>query len=54
LCAATLTTRIARVLQGARVRFGMAMELGHTEAIKQGVMAGLGIAFVSLYAVQGE
>jgi DNA-binding transcriptional LysR family regulator len=30
------------------------MELDHTEAIKQGVMAGLGVAFVSLYAVQGE
>lgn len=41
-----------RALQ--RVKFRVAMELDHTEAIKQGVMAGLGIAFVSLYAVQGE
>jgi DNA-binding transcriptional LysR family regulator len=30
------------------------MELGHTEAIKQAVMAGLGVAFVSMHAVQGE
>jgi len=32
----------------------VAMELDHTEAIKQGVMAGLGVAFVSIYAVRGE
>ena len=30
------------------------MELGHTEAIKQAVMAGLGIAFISVHAVRGE
>jgi DNA-binding transcriptional LysR family regulator len=30
------------------------MVLPHTEAIKQGVLAGLGVAFVSIYAVQGE
>jgi len=30
------------------------MELGHTEAIKQGVIAGLGVAFVSTYAIRGE
>jgi DNA-binding transcriptional LysR family regulator len=41
-----------RALQ--RVKFRVAMELDHTEAIKQGVMAGLGVAFVSVYAVQGE
>jgi len=41
-----------RALQ--RVKFRVAMELDHTEAIKQGVMAGLGVAIVSLYAVQGE
>jgi DNA-binding transcriptional LysR family regulator len=41
-----------RALQ--RVKFRVAMELDHTEAIKQSVMAGLGVAFVSLYAVQGE
>jgi DNA-binding transcriptional LysR family regulator len=30
------------------------MELGHTEAIKQAVMAGLGVAFVSVHAARGE
>ena len=30
------------------------MELGHTEAIKQAVIAGLGIAFVSIHAIRGE
>jgi DNA-binding transcriptional LysR family regulator len=30
------------------------MELDHTEAIKQCVMAGLGVAFVSVHAVQDE
>src|SRR5882762_7812139 len=43
-----------RALQRAGVRFRVTMELDHTEAIKQGVMAGLGVAFVSLYAVRGE
>jgi LysR family transcriptional regulator, transcriptional activator of the cysJI operon len=43
-----------RALQRARVKFRVAMELDHTEAIKQGVMAGLGVAFVSLYSVRGE
>ena len=43
-----------RALQRAHVKFQVAMELDHTEAIKQGVMAGLGVAFVSTYAVQGE
>jgi DNA-binding transcriptional LysR family regulator len=43
-----------RALQRAHIKFRVAMELDHTEAIKQGVMAGLGIAFVSFYAVQGE
>src|SRR6058998_2682907 len=43
-----------RALQRARVKFSVAMELDHTEAIKQGVMAGLGVAFVSVYAVRGE
>ncbi len=40
-----------RTLQRAGVRFQVAMELDHTEAIKQAVMAGLGVAFVSIYAV---
>src|SRR6266852_7133524 len=43
-----------RTLQRAGVRFQVAMELDHTEAIKQAVMAGLGVAFVSIYAVRGE
>lgn len=38
----------------ARVKIGRTMELGHTEAIKQAVMAGLGVAFVSVYTVRGE
>jgi DNA-binding transcriptional LysR family regulator len=43
-----------RALQRAGVRFQAAMELDHTEAIKQAVMAGLGVAFISVYAVRGE
>jgi DNA-binding transcriptional LysR family regulator len=43
-----------RALQRARVKYQVAMELDHTEAIKQGVMAGLGVALVSVYAVRGE
>jgi DNA-binding transcriptional LysR family regulator len=43
-----------RTLQRAGVKVRVAMELDHTEAIKQGVMAGLGVAFVSVYAVRGE
>jgi DNA-binding transcriptional LysR family regulator len=43
-----------RALQRAGVRFKASMELGHTEAIKQAVMAGLGMAFVSVHAVRGE
>jgi DNA-binding transcriptional LysR family regulator len=43
-----------RALRGAGVTFRTAMELDHTEAIKQAVMAGLGVAFLSTYAVQGE
>jgi len=43
-----------RALQQAGIRFQTAMELDHTEAIKQGVMAGLGVALVSIYAVRGE
>ena len=30
------------------------MELGHTEAIKQAVMAGLGVAFLSTLAIRVE
>ena len=43
-----------RALQRAGVRFQVAMELDHTEAIKQAVMADLGVAFISVYAVRGE
>lgn len=43
-----------RALQRANARFSVAMELDHPEAIKQAVMAGLGVAFVSVHAVRGE
>ncbi len=43
-----------RALQQAGMRCRAAMELDHTEAIKQAVMAGLGVALVSVHAVRGE
>ena len=43
-----------RALQRASVGIGRTLELAHTEAIKQAVMAGLGVAFVSIYAARGE
>jgi DNA-binding transcriptional LysR family regulator len=43
-----------RALQRAGLACRAAMELDHTEAIKQAVMAGLGIALVSVHAVRGE
>jgi DNA-binding transcriptional LysR family regulator len=43
-----------RSLQQAGVRFTVAMELSHTEAIKEAVAAGLGVAFVSVHAVRHE
>jgi DNA-binding transcriptional LysR family regulator len=43
-----------RALQRAGIKLQVTMELDHTEAIKQGVMAGLGVALVSTYAVRGE
>jgi DNA-binding transcriptional LysR family regulator len=43
-----------RALQRAGVGIGRTLALGHTEAIKQAVMAGLGVSFVSIYAVRGE
>jgi DNA-binding transcriptional LysR family regulator len=43
-----------RALQRAGVKFRVAMELDHTEAIKQAVMAGLGVSLVSIHAVRGE
>jgi len=43
-----------RSLAHAGVKYTVRMELGHTEAIEQAVIAGLGVAFVSVYAVNGE
>jgi DNA-binding transcriptional LysR family regulator len=43
-----------RALQQADIAPGRTLELNHTEAIKQSVMAGLGVAFVSEQAVRGE
>src|SRR4026209_602283 len=43
-----------RALDQAGIRRRVSMELGHTEAIKQAVMAGLGVAFVSVHACRGE
>jgi DNA-binding transcriptional LysR family regulator len=43
-----------RALMQAGITPSRTMELGHTEAIKQCVMAGLGVAFVSIYAVRTE
>jgi DNA-binding transcriptional LysR family regulator len=43
-----------RALLHAGARLGRVLELGHTEAIKQAVMAGLGVAFVSVHAVRNE
>src|SRR5204863_3945953 len=43
-----------RTLRQAGVKFTTGMELDHIEAIKQAVMAGLGVAFVAMHAVRGE
>ena len=43
-----------RALQHVGARIGATMEVGHTEAIKQAVMARLGVAFVSSHAIVGE
>jgi DNA-binding transcriptional LysR family regulator len=43
-----------RAFERAGIAMPRTMELDHTEAIKQSVMAGLGVAFVSIYAVAGE
>jgi DNA-binding transcriptional LysR family regulator len=43
-----------RALQQAGITPASTMELNHTEAIKECVMAGLGVAFVSTYAVRTE
>jgi DNA-binding transcriptional LysR family regulator len=43
-----------RALLSAGVSSRAAMELDHTEAIKQAVIAELGVAFVSMYTIQVE
>jgi DNA-binding transcriptional LysR family regulator len=43
-----------RALAEAGITARASLELGHTEAIKEGVRAGLGVAFVSEYAVRSE
>jgi DNA-binding transcriptional LysR family regulator len=43
-----------RALAAAGVAYRPGLVLAHTEAIKQGVLAGLGVAFVSVFAIQGE
>jgi DNA-binding transcriptional LysR family regulator len=43
-----------RRLEHAGLRVRQGMELGHIEAIKQGVMAGLGVALLSVHAIRGE
>jgi DNA-binding transcriptional LysR family regulator len=49
------TRRLAeRALGQLGIAARAGLELGHTEAIKEGVRAGLGVAFVSEYAVRSE
>jgi len=43
-----------RALREAGITVRPAMELDHTETIKRAVVAGLGIAFVSRYAIEDE
>jgi DNA-binding transcriptional LysR family regulator len=43
-----------RALQAAGVGYRPGLVLEHPEAIKQAVMAGLGVAFLSVHAVRGE
>jgi LysR family transcriptional regulator, transcriptional activator of the cysJI operon len=43
-----------RALRKAGVAVGATMELDHTETIKRAVVAGLGVAFVSRYAIADE
>jgi DNA-binding transcriptional LysR family regulator len=43
-----------RTLRQAGVKFTTGMELDHVEAVKQAVIAGLGVAFVSIHAIRGE
>jgi DNA-binding transcriptional LysR family regulator len=43
-----------RALAAADVSYRTAMVLEHTEAIKQGVLAGLGVAFLSIHTVRDD
>lgn len=43
-----------RALARNGITFRPLMEIGHVEAIKQGVMAGLGVAFLSVHAIHAE
>jgi DNA-binding transcriptional LysR family regulator len=43
-----------RALEAAGAPYRVGLVLEHTEAIKQAVMVGLGVAFVSVHAVRGE
>jgi len=43
-----------RGLRAAGIDYQVGMVFEHTEAIKQAVMAGLGVAFLSVHAVRGE
>ena len=43
-----------RTLRAAAVRYRQGLVLEHPEAIKQAVLAGLGVAFLSVHAVHGE
>jgi DNA-binding transcriptional LysR family regulator len=45
---------VGLALERAGISPSRTMELNHTEAIKQYVMAGLGVAFVSIHAVRDE
>lgn len=43
-----------RTLRAAKVRYREGLVLEHPEATKQAVLAGLGVAFLSIHAVHGE
>jgi DNA-binding transcriptional LysR family regulator len=43
-----------RMLRAAGVRYREGLVLEHPEAIKQAVLAGLGVAFLSIHAIPGE
>jgi len=45
---------VPRALREAGITVRPTMELDHTETIKRAVLAGLGIAFISRYAIEDE